>query len=123
MTTGLSFSNLLRYVLPVALLRRAARSRSSTGAYVSGIMRAPNTVRTAVKMAISAATHLHPPVSPRKPPICRERSSPIFGPALRTHNGTDRRAQKRRGSEDGHTQTPLPGVEEIGHGSTSVREG
>lgn len=79
---------------------------------------APRTVKTPVKMATSAATQRHPPVSPRNPPICHVSSARNVNEA--THNRTDSRSEKRCGSKDGHAQTSLSSVKDIRYGTASL---
>ena len=77
-------SSFERYTCPVTLERAAARLRSRTGGYVSGMVRAPMIHSAPVKMAIKPSTHRQPLVSPRKPPTIGPRVGPMKGAAAKT---------------------------------------
>jgi len=73
------------YVLPVALLRRAARWRSSTGAYVSGQKAAPRSRMRPVKTVRKMNTGCQRPVPMvRKPPVMGPSAGPRKGAEAKT---------------------------------------
>ena len=47
----------------------------------------------------------------------------LIDPARSTHDRADRGPKERSGSEHRHAQTPLSGIEDVGHRSASVGQG